>query len=239
MESRSWRLVCLWSNTQTKESQPQVFAHGVRGLDAHARGSMRSEESCKQRTIRNARARLLLADPVNVNALLIQNEWTQTTSGNRFLLYNNNDLSNNRIIIFATDEQMQILGRSGKWFMDSCFKIAPRGLFMQIYIICVKFGNRSTPLVYALLQRKLQATYEEVLRVPNNYMFQINFIPTVTWFSMDFEIAAHNVALTVFPNRAIDWCFYYLCQSTYRKIQELGLAVRYNQDTVFKNICDT
>ena len=63
----------------------QVFAHGVRGLDAHARGSMRSEESCK-RTIRNARARLLPADPVNVNALVIQNEWTQTTSGNRFLL---------------------------------------------------------------------------------------------------------------------------------------------------------
>ena len=174
----------------------QVFAHGVRGLDAHARGSMKSEESCK-RTIRNARARLLPADPVNVNALVIQNEWTQTTSGNRFLLYDNNDLNNNRIIIFATDEQMQILGQSGKWFMDGCFKIAPRGLFMQVYIICVEFGNRSTPLVYALLQRKLQATYEEVLRALNNYMFQINIIPTVTSFSMDFEIAAHNAALTV------------------------------------------
>ena len=170
---------------------------------------MRSEESCK-RTIRNARARLLPADPVNVNALVIQNEWTQTTSGNRFLLYDNNDLNNNRIVIFATDEQMQILGQSGKWFMDGCFKIAPRGLIMQVYIICVEFGNRSIPLVYALLQRKLQATYGEVLRALNNYMFQINVIPMVTSFSMDFEIAAHNAALTVFPNRAIDGCFYHL-----------------------------
>ena len=230
------RLLMKQHANQGKPSQ--VFAHGVRGLDAHARGSMRSEESCK-RTIRNARARLLPADPVNVNALVIQNEWTQTTSGNRFLLYDNNDLDNNRIIIFATDEQMQILGQSGKWFMDGCFKIAPRGLFMQVYIICVEFGNRSTPLVYALLQRKLQATYEEVLRALNNYMFQINVIPTVTSFSMDFEIAAHNAALTVFPNRAINGCFYHLCQSTYRKIQELGLAVRYNQDAVFKNFYGT
>ena len=70
-------------------------------------------------------------------------------------------------------------------------------------------------------------------------MFQINVIPTVTSFSMDFEIAAHNAALTVFPNRAINGCFYHLCQSTYRKIQELGLAVRYNQDAVFKNFCGT
>ena len=134
---------------------------------------------------------------------------------------------------------MQILGQSRKWFMDGCFKIAPRGLFMQVYIICVEFGNRSITLVYALLQRKLQATYEEVLRALNNYMFEINIIPTVTSFSMDFETAAHNAALTVFPNRAIDGCFYHLCQSTYRKIQELGLAVRYNQDAVFKNFCGT
>ena len=70
---------------------------------------------------------------------------------------------------------MQILGQSGNWFMDGCFKIAPRGLFMQVYIICVEFGNRSIPLVYALLRRKLQATYEEVLRALNNYMFQIDY----------------------------------------------------------------
>ena len=89
-------------------------------------------------------------------------------------------------------------------------------------------AQRSIPLVYALLERKHEATYEEIIRVILKRMMQLNVIPQVQTFSIDFEIATHNAALTVFHNRIIDGCFYHLTQITWRKIQELRLAVQYN-----------
>ena len=67
-----------------------------------------------------------------------------------------------------------------------------------------------------------------------NRMLQLNVMPQVQAFCMDFEIAAHNAALTVFHNRSIDGCFSHLTQSTWRKIQELSLAGRYNMDPPFQ-----
>ena len=70
-----------------------------------------------------------------------------------------------------------------------------------------------------------------------NKMYQLNAIPQVRAFIMDFEMAAHNAALAILPQRDIDGCFYHLTQSTWRKIQELGLSIRYNNDPPFKNLC--
>ena len=83
---------------------------------------------------------------------------------------------------------------------------------------------------------KQEATYEEMLRDILNRMLQLNVMLQVQAFSMVFEIAAHNAALTVFLNRS-NGCFYNLTQSIWRKIQELGLAGRYNMDPPFKNFC--
>ena len=229
----------LKARLQMKEGANQgnpayVYANAVALLDVNARARLPNEDACK-RSIRNVRNRQLPPDPVTLNALLIVNEWTQTTSNNRFLLYDNHDCQNNRIISFATDEHIQLLSTAEKWFMDGCFKLAPAGLFMQlyIYIICIQLGNRPS----LLLERKLEVTYQEMLRAIRNYMHQLNAIPLVRAFSMDFELAAHNAALTIFPNSDINGCFYHLTQSTWRKIQELGLAIRYNTDPQFKNFC--
>ena len=70
-----------------------------------------------------------------------------------------------------------------------------------------------------------------------NRMLQLDVRLPMQAFSMDFEMAANNAALTVFHNRSIDGCFYHLTQSTWRKIQELGLAGRHNMDPPFKNFC--
>ena len=92
--------------------------------------------------------------------------------------------------------------------MDGCIKLAPAGLFMQLYIICIQLGNRSIPVVYSLLERKLEVTYQEMLRAIRNYMHQLNAIPLVRAFSMG------TLNLTIFPNNDIDGCFYHLTQST-------------------------
>jgi len=57
-------------------------------------------------------------------------------------------------------------------------------------------------------------------------------------FNLDFELAVINAAKLVFGNHInIKGCFYHLCQSTYRKVQELGLSQRYQKDESFRMFC--
>jgi len=52
---------------------------------------------------------------------------------------------------------------------------------------------------------------------------------------IDFELAIHNAVKLVWPSCAIKGCRFYLIQSWYRKIQELGLIVDYNQNNWLKH----
>ncbi|KAL4141490.1 hypothetical protein QTP88_004120 [Uroleucon formosanum] len=57
-------------------------------------------------------------------------------------------------------------------------------------------------------------------------------------FNLDFELAVLNTAKLIFGNDInIRGCFYYLCQSTYRKVQELGLSNRYQENEGFRLFC--
>lgn len=46
----------------------------------------------------------------------------------------------------------------------------------------------------------------------------------------DFELAIINACQEVFLDVALSACFFHLCQSMYRKIQELGLQTAYNNE---------
>lgn len=52
---------------------------------------------------------------------------------------------------------------------------------------------------------------------------------------MDFELAVMNATTLILSSHiTIQGCFYHLCQSTYRKLQELGLSERYKKDEAFR-----
>jgi len=56
---------------------------------------------------------------------------------------------------------------------------------------------------------------------------------------MDFEIAVMNAAYLIMGNHiTIRGCFYHLCQSTFRKLQELGFSEQYKNDEVFRKFCN-
>lgn len=62
--------------------------------------------------------------------------------------------------------------------------------------------------------------------------------PDPLYFNIDFEIAALKAAKTVFGGHIlICGCFYHSSQSTYRKIQNLGLSKRYKEDDNFNLYC--
>jgi hypothetical protein len=113
--------------------------------------------------------------------------------------------------------------------MDGTFSTAPTG-FNQVYIIHGKMGSTTIPLVYILLQNKTKQTYTEMLSVicekcPKREVVQI---------TIDFEKAVILAIEKVLPKVKIHCCYFHLCQSVWRKIQECGLVKKYNEDKQFQ-----
>ena len=112
--------------------------------------------------------------------------------------------------------------------MDGNFAVAPR-LFMQLYVILGRVAESFVPLVYVLLERKSQATYEEMFRV----LAGLNCFPRIA--IIDFEISVQLAAAAVFGlGFEVQYCFYHLTNSTYGHVQTLGLVPLYRDDEEFR-----
>lgn len=91
------------------------------------------------------------------------------------MLYDSIDDDNvaERILAFATKENIRNLFNSKTWFVDSTFSTAPT-IFLQIFAILGVVTQRDSkgeandialPYVYALLERKGETSYTQVLSV--------------------------------------------------------------------------
>ena len=192
-----------------------------------------SSESSRRR-LRHIRSKHRPRDPLTLEKLKVSGQWA-TTMGedpHPFLLYDNGTDADERLLIFYTEEHMQLLARSETLFMDGTFGVSPM-LFAQLYVIHGRVGSCQCPLVYALMQRQTQKSYEELF----------NFIldrcsPQMSYINVDFEIAVHQAIRVVFGESVgIRGCFYHLTQSTWRKIQSLGLTDLYKSDETFRLYC--
>jgi hypothetical protein len=81
-------------------------------------------------------------------------------------------------------------------------------------------------LVYVLLTNKTQATYEKLFTVIQNHSSR----PTPTTVISDFEIAARQAVVKVYPQVEMAGCFFHLGQSVWRKVQAGGLQQQYSND---------
>ena len=89
----------------------------------------------------------------------------------------------------------------------------------------------------ALLPHKSNDTYKKVFTAILNACENYNIIPYPTVVSCDFEQAIHKAILSTFGHVRIQGCFFHLTQSTWRRIQEEGLAGRYREDEDAKHFC--
>jgi len=65
-----------------------------------------------------------------------------------------------------------------------------------------------------------------------------NLYPDPKCLHLDFESAVIEAAKEVIGVHIdIKGCFYHLCQSTFRKVQELGFATKYYKDEEFRKQC--
>ena len=120
-----------------------------------------------QRLVNRVRQATLPPNPKSVADLgELPRDFTVTDSGELFLLYDNKETMDGegRILVFATKENLRILFKSRIWFVDGTFKTAPN-ISLQLFTIHGLYDkDYSFPLVYALLENKLELSYTAVLQ---------------------------------------------------------------------------
>jgi len=190
-----------------------------------------------KRSLRRERSKHMPKKPTSLHDLTLDDEWTTSSDGDRFLIYDNGVDSSDRMLVFGTDDGLSHLASSESWFMDGTFNVAPL-LFTQLYVIRVPLGESAATCVYAFLSNKHQSTYEELFTSILDRCSELGFQPDPMTVTIDFEQAVMNAVTTTFgPQTNVHGCFYHLTQSTWRKIQSLGLVQRYREEEDVKLFC--
>ena len=94
----------------------------------------------------------------------IPNEIKNTFDGMPFLIHDSVIENNGRIIVFSTDSNLIHLSNSDVWLIDGTFKVVPNG-FEQLVTMQARIRNIYVCLVYALLPKKNNETYNEFFRL--------------------------------------------------------------------------
>ena len=74
------------------------------------------------------------------------------------MFWDSGENDKDRILIFATQTNIDFLNENPHWFGDGTFSIAP-SIYYQLYTINIQVEAFNLPLVYALLSHKDYATY--------------------------------------------------------------------------------
>ena len=162
------------------------------------------------RNIRAAREeRNLPPNPMNRQAIpILPNNYQMTSTGDQFLAYDSGVGDPNRIMIFASPQDIHLLESSSHWFADGTFKVCPQ-LFFQLYIVHAHDNGRIFLCAFALLPNKTQATYNsfftELYRMIQNHGNGSRDV------LIDFERSAINALLNQNRNLEVKGCFFHLC----------------------------
>ena len=184
-------------------------------------------------TLYRHRASILPNLPANRGVLHLDGVWTQTLNGRPFVLAQ--DGGDDKIIIFATTNNISLLCRCSTILMDGTFKSSPR-LFAQLYTIHGRIYETTLRLAYCLLPAKDEHTYERVFRLLQIAATQMGLQLQPQTIQIDFEMASFNAIRTCFPMCRLRGCLFHYAQAIWRKIQDLGLVVRYRDDPAFNRL---
>ena len=118
---------------------------------------------------------------------VIAQPYQLTNGGAQFLLFDCGTGDEKRILIFSTQEAIQLLARNEHWFMDGTFKLCPQ-IFYQIYTLHALINNQIFPCLFTLLTNKTENIYTRLLTEVCNTVQNVGNGPTD--ILLDFERAA-------------------------------------------------
>ena len=141
----------------------------------------------------------------------IHDLYKRTSNDEQFLLYDSGQ-ETQRILIFGTHQNLEMLQLSRVWLADGTFKTAPL-LFTQLYVIHALCGGPDLmkdghllPSLVILLTNKSEATYTRMWH--NVQLLCPQADPSEMLF--DFEKAAINSFEHTWPYCMVKGCFFHL-----------------------------
>ena len=107
-----------------------MYAEEVNSLVSNCRDEVLeqlTDEASVCRNLRKYRSGLTPPNPGNLAELLIPDDprWHCTSDGQRFLLHDNGADAAERVIVWATDEGLEVLAAADHIFADGTFGTAP------------------------------------------------------------------------------------------------------------------
>ena len=169
----------------------------------------------------------------STNDFSIPVPYSNTARNTRFLLANISNQSN-RLILFASNEDLVSISRSDTVYGDGTFASCPRQ-FQQLYSLHSVENGKAFPRVYALLSSKSLEMYRLLFRTLKNVMVDdlaLFFRPS--YFVADFEAAVRRVVSEEVPGIIVFGCHFHYSQSLIRFVQQHSMIVTYRDNIVFR-----
>ncbi|CAF4050241.1 unnamed protein product [Rotaria sordida] len=151
----------------------------------------------------------------------IPDQFKTTLDGNRFLLMDDSIIRRERILVFSSDYQLDMLFSSPIVYMDGTFSKSPKH-FKQIYILHAILYDICLPCVFCLLVNKKGVTYRHIFSELKEIAIKRNKIFAPQIIMSDFETGV----LPVIKSEAI-----------FRQIQLLGMQRDYVSNENFRILC--
>ena len=130
-----------------------------------------------------------------------------------------------RFLVFATNQQLDLLQSGTDVYMDGTFKVVPKH-FYQLYSIHGSVKRNITPLAYMLMSRKSEANYKRVY----NTVVSLTPLFNPSLFLIDFELGAMKVINSCWSRSSVPGCVFHLTQNIYRQVQKAGFTTKYWND---------
>ena len=141
-----------------------------------------------------------------------------------------------RNLVFATPQQLDLLARAKRWYIDGTFRVVRRPFrqLLSIHAFVKQNGIvKQVPLAFALMSGQGSADYESILKfLPLHFPHA----PAVEEVVVDFEGAIWKALKSQMPNVSIKGCAFHWAQAVWRRIQEVGLQVAYVNDSAVHNL---
>ncbi|XP_043278365.1 uncharacterized protein [Venturia canescens] len=178
----------------TTESNHEIVSRAASEIPDSVVVEMPSTSSLKKMLRNNRSNENHLPNPPSRESLILPPQYRETEKKENFLIWDKGAVED-RIIIFGTEENLDLLATAEHWFADGTFDACPT-LFSQLYTIHARIEDRIIPLIFVLLSGKSTSFYCEMLRAIKNA--KPNLEPST--ILIDMELAAARAFKDVFPD---------------------------------------
>ena len=191
----------------TMEQPRQIFQAVVRDMSIQVASKLPSYRAIQRKIERVRKAGgVQLPNPTTLAEIETNTYQRLTHDGSQFLLWDSGKEDVERIVMFATQENLQRLHASQTWLGDGTFKVAPR-VFFQLYTVHAFVNSKVTPPVYAFLPNKTAPNYVRIFAKLHEKISELKEMTDdfggPTLMLLDFEQVAISGTHDVFPDTTV------------------------------------